>query len=93
VRLTIESGSDTAPGQIQISANAAEVGNNSSSVDGMVNGDGNKIALNVRFLLEALNAMKTNQIAIETQTEQNPAVFRPVGVDGYVHIVMPMMVR
>ena len=93
VRLTIESGSDTAPGQIHISANAAEVGNNSSSVDGMVNGEGNKIALNVRFLLEALNAMKTNQIAIETQTEQNPAVFRPVGVDGYVHIVMPMMVR
>jgi DNA polymerase-3 subunit beta len=32
-------------------------------------------------------------VSIETKTEQNPAVFRPVGVDGYIHIVMPMMVR
>ncbi|NBU65011.1 MAG: DNA polymerase III subunit beta, partial [Chloroflexia bacterium] len=69
------------------------VGNNSSIVDGMVHGEGNKIALNVRFLQEAINAIKTAQIAIETQTEQQPAVFRPVGVDGYIHIVMPMMVR
>ena len=93
VRLTIEPGGDTAPGRINISANAAEVGNNSSIVDGMVHGEGNKIALNVRFLQEAINAIKTAQIAIETQTEQQPAVFRPVGVDGYIHIVMPMMVR
>jgi DNA polymerase III subunit beta len=93
VRLTIEPGGDLAPGRINISANAAEVGNNSSIVDGMVHGEGNKIALNVRFLQEAINAIKTAQIAIETQTEQQPAVFRPVGVDGYIHIVMPMMVR
>ena len=93
VRLTIEPGGDTAPGRINISANAAEVGNNSSIVDGMVHGEGNKIALNVRFLQEAINAIKTAQIAIETQTEQQPAVFRPVGVEGYIHIVMPMMVR
>ncbi len=37
--------------------------------------------------------MKTPQVAIETQTAQNPAVFRPIGADGYVHIVMPMTMR
>ena len=39
----------------------------------MVHGEGGQIALNVRFLGEALNAIKTPQIAIETQTPQNPA--------------------
>jgi DNA polymerase-3 subunit beta len=93
VRLDIQSGGDMAPGRIVISANAAEVGNNSGVVDCMVHGEGNKIALNVRFLQEAISAVKTAQVAIETQTEQQPAVFRPVGLDGYIHIVMPMMVR
>jgi DNA polymerase-3 subunit beta len=47
----------------------------------------------VRFLGEALSANKTPQIAIETQTPQNPGVFKPVGADGYLHNVMPMTVR
>jgi DNA polymerase-3 subunit beta len=76
-----------------ISANAAEVGDNKGVLDGMVHGEGGQIALNVKFLGDALNAIKTAQIAIETQTPQNPGVFKPVGADGYIHIVMPMTVR
>jgi DNA polymerase-3 subunit beta len=59
----------------------------------MIAGEGGQIALNARFLADALNAMKTPQIAIETQAAQNPGVFKPVGSDGFVHIVMPMTVR
>jgi DNA polymerase-3 subunit beta len=93
VRLTIESGGDLGPGKLTISANAAEVGDNKGVLDGMVHGEGGQIALNVKFLGEALNAIKTPQIALETQTPQNPGVFKPVGADGYIHIVMPMTVR
>lgn len=92
VRLQMDSGGDLGPGKLTISANAAEVGDNKGAIDGMVHGEGGQIALNVRFLTEALNAIKTPQVAIETQTAQNPAVFRPIGTEGYVHIVMPMMV-
>ncbi len=93
IKLTLESGGDLGPGRLTISANAAEVGDNQSALDGMVNGEGGQIALNVKFLAEALNAMKTAQIALETQTPQSPGVFKPVGQEGYVHIVMPMTVR
>ena len=93
VRLTFESGGELSPGKLVISANAAEVGDNKGELDGMVHGSGGQIALNVRFLSEALAAIKTPQIAIETQTAQNPGVFKPVGADGYLHIVMPMTVR
>ena len=72
---------------------ARGVGDNKGQVDGMVNGEGGQIALNAKFLAEAISAIKTSQIALETQTAQNPAVFRPVGADGYIHIVMPMTVR
>jgi DNA polymerase-3 subunit beta len=93
VRLQMESGGELAPGKLTISANAAEVGDNKGAIDGMVHGEGGQIALNVRFLAEAVNAIKTPQVAIETQAAQQPAVFRPVGADGYIHVVMPMTVR
>ena len=93
VRLTFEAGGDITPGKLVISANAAEVGDNKGELDGMVHGDGGHIALNVKFLSEALATIKTPQVAIETQTAQNPGVFKPVGADDYLHIVMPMTVR
>jgi DNA polymerase-3 subunit beta len=93
VKLTMESGGELSPGKLTISSNAAEVGNNQGALDGMIHGEGGQLALNVRFLAEAINAIKTPQIALETQTPQSPGVFKPVGADGYIHVVMPMTVR
>lgn len=93
VKLTMESGGELGPGRLTISANAAEVGDNKSALDGQVQGEGGQIALNVKFLAEALQSFKTPQIVLETQTPQSPGVFKPIGVDGFVHIVMPMTVR
>lgn len=93
VKLTIESGGDIGPGRLIISANAAEVGDNTGEIDGMVVGEGGQIALNVKYLGEALAAMKTAQIALETQSAQSPGVFKPVGQEGYIHIIMPMSIR
>ncbi|MFP4437967.1 MAG: DNA polymerase III subunit beta [Chloroflexaceae bacterium] len=93
VKITVEPGGDMGPGKLVISANAAEVGDNTGELDGMVHGEGGQIALNVKYLAEALNAMKTAQVALETQTPQSPGVLKPVGQEGYVHIVMPMTIR
>lgn len=93
VKLTIEPGGELGPGRLTITANATEVGDNQSALDGMIHGEGGQIALNVKFLQEALGVVKTPQIALETQTPQSPGVFKPVGSEGYIHIVMPMTVR
>ncbi len=92
-KLTIESGAEWGPGRMTLSANAAEVGDNKSEIEGQIAGEGGQIALNVKYLQEALNAMPTPQVALETQTPASPGVFRPVGQEGYIHIVMPMTVR
>jgi DNA polymerase-3 subunit beta len=47
----------------------------------------------VKYLAELLGAVKAAQIALETQSPQSPGVFKPVGQDGYVHIIMPMSIR
>jgi DNA polymerase-3 subunit beta len=86
-------GDDETPGCVEISANAAEVGDNRGSVDGIVNGEGGPIALNVKYLGEFLGAIKSVQVALETQTPQSPGVFKPVGDETYTHVIMPMSLR
>jgi DNA polymerase-3 subunit beta len=93
VKLTVEPGGELGPGKLVISANAAEVGDNTGELDGMVHGEGGQIALNVKYLAELLGAVKTAQVALETQTPSSPGVFKPVGQDGYIHIIMPMSIR
>jgi DNA polymerase-3 subunit beta len=90
VRLQVEPGADLTPGVLTISANAAEVGDNTSQMDCTVDGEAGQIALNGKFLLDVLNVMRTSQVAIETKTYQSPAVIKPVGEDGHLHVIMPM---
>ncbi|GIV89609.1 MAG: DNA polymerase III subunit beta [Chloroflexus sp.] len=93
VKLKIEPAGEMGPGRVVLSANSAELGDNTSELDGSVTGDGGVIALNVKFLADAIAAVGSNQIAFEMQSAQSPAVFKPVGHDGYIHIVMPMSMR
>ena len=93
VKLTMTPGDEHGPGTLVISANAADVGDNTGELDGMIHGEGGQIALNVVYLTELLTCLKSAQIAIETQSPQSPGVFKPVGQADYVHIIMPMSIR
>lgn len=90
LRVQVEPGADLTPGVLTLSANAAEVGDNKSQLDCMVDGEAGQIALNVRFLLDVLNITGTSQVALETKTPGSPGVIKPVGEEGLVHVIMPM---
>ena len=90
VRVQVDAGGDMLPGVITVSANAAEVGDNVSQLDCMVDGEGGQVALNGKFLVDVLGVMKTSQVAIETKSYQSPAVLKPVGEDEFLHVIMPM---
>ncbi|MBV9790453.1 MAG: DNA polymerase III subunit beta [Chloroflexi bacterium] len=92
-KVTLESGAEWGPGKMTLSANATEIGDNKSELEGQITGEGGQIALNVKFLQEALNVMDTPQVGFEMQTQAAPGVFRPVGDESLLIIVMPMTVR
>lgn len=92
-KVTLESGAEWGPGKMTLSANATEIGDNKSEIEGQITGEGGQIALNVKFLQEALNAMDMPQVGFEMQTQAAPGVFRPVGDESLLIIVMPMTVR
>ena len=91
-----DSGSSAAggsPGKVVISAKAEEIGDNQDEVDTIIEGDESKIAFNSKYLLDVLAVLERGEVALETSTPSSPGVFRPVGSDAYVHVVMPMFVQ
>ena len=93
VRLVAEPGEDGAPGKLTITARAEEVGNNSGELDAVVEGEEAKVAFNGRYLTDVLGVIDSARVAIETSSPSSPGVFRAVGDDRFVHVVMPMFVQ
>ncbi len=93
VRLVATPGAEGAAGKISVSARAEEIGENTGEIDALIDGEKAQIAFNVKYLSEALGAIHQKQVALETTTSSSPGVIRPVGVDNYVHVVMPMFVQ
>ena len=90
-RLDIKSAqSDMQPSEVEISATSEETGKNETIVEATVDGGGMLIAFNVKFLREALEAVKTPNVAMETSGPNAPGVIRPVGNDDYIQVIMPM---
>ena len=93
VRLVTTSGGELTPGKLTISARSEEVGDDVGEIDAVVEGEESKIAFNGRYLVDVLSVLHESQVALETTNPSSPGVIRPVGVDNYVHVVMPMFVQ
>ncbi|MDO8613788.1 MAG: DNA polymerase III subunit beta [Dehalococcoidia bacterium] len=93
VRIQLQPGEDVAPGKLIISARAEEIGEHRGEMDVKIEGEASKIAFNSKYLQDVLQVLDCAQVALETSTPSSPGVLRPVGVENYVHVVMPMFVQ
>jgi DNA polymerase-3 subunit beta len=74
---------------ITVSANA-EVGDHVGQVEAAVDGDGTTIAFNARYLADVLTNVSAEQFGLELNGPLSPGVFKPVGDERYIHVVMPV---
>jgi DNA polymerase-3 subunit beta len=84
----LQIGAEGEPG-ITVSA-SAEVGDHVGQVEAAVDGDGTTIAFNARYLADVLTNVAADQFALELNGPLSPGVFKPVGDDHYIHVVMPV---
>ena len=82
----------TAQPPLVISANAAEVGDNTAKVDATVNGQNTTIAFNSRFIADALGSLTAPEVKLELGGPLAPGVVKIVGDDSYLHVVMPLRI-
>ena len=83
-------GEELTPGHVSIAARSDETGDNLAEIDAAVEGEEIEIAFNVRYLLDVLSVIDSQQIALETMSPSSPGVIRLVGDDDFIHVIMPM---
>ncbi len=86
VKLAIPAEGD---GPMTITA-AADIGDDQGQVEAAVEGDGTTIAFNARYLNDVLSKVEVDQLALELNGPLSPGIFKPVGADDYVHVIMPV---
>jgi DNA polymerase-3 subunit beta len=83
-----------AAGTATIQADAQDVGSGSESLAATIEGDAIEIAFNVRYLLDGLKAMGSDQVVLQCNAPTTPAVLAPVGADeAFTYLVMPVQIR
>lgn len=93
VRLVITPGAKANQDKLIVSARSEEIGDDVGEIDATVQGEEAKIAFNGRYITQVLDVLKESQVALEVTSPSSPGVFRPEGVDNYIHVVMPMFVQ
>lgn len=78
---------------IEISANAPQIGQNKNNVEAKVEGDPLEIAFNYKFLSDFLNVCKGKEIIIELNESLTPAFFHDPLNPDFTHIIMPVRLQ
>ena len=92
VKVSLEPGE---PGKVILTATSAELGDNVSEIDAVIEGDAMNATFNAKYMIDVLSVINTPQVAFEAISATRPGVFRPVGAgeEEYVHVIMPMSPR
>jgi DNA polymerase-3 subunit beta len=91
--MMVPGGGEAKPGKMTVAARSEEIGDDVGEMDAVVEGEEAKIAFNGKYLSDVLGVLREEQVALEITTPSSPGVIRPVGVDNYVHVIMPMFVQ
>ena len=84
---------DAEASEIAISVEAQEVGSGREVVPAQVSGDSLDIAFNVRYLLDGLKALGTNEVQLQFNSATSPSVVIPLGKLQMTYLVMPVQIR
>ncbi|MBE7381337.1 MAG: DNA polymerase III subunit beta [Leptolyngbya sp. SIO1E4] len=76
-----------------ISVEAQEIGSGREVVAAQITGDPLDIAFNVRYLLDGLKALGTNEVQMQCNAATSPSVIIPLGELQMTYLVMPVQIR
>src|SRR5215211_3975553 len=93
VRLSAKASADElAPGNLEVSATAAERGSSQSHVSAAIDGPEGEIAFNSRYLIDMLSILRTGRVMIGMNGANQAGVVRPLESETYTYVIMPMVI-
>lgn len=76
----------------QITVTSADVGSVQESIDCPIEGDEVEIAFNSAYVADGLAVMKDEEVNFDTTSSLKPGIFRSVGSDEYLYLIMPVRI-
>lgn len=76
--------------EIKVSSSNLQTGEESSRLEGKIDGEANKIVLNYRFLLDGLSSLNADEILIEIIDKDTPCLIKSPDKTDYLYIIMPI---
>jgi len=79
--------------KLEISSNSPQLGENKITLEVKTEGSGGEIAFNARYLMDFLNAIKSDLINLQMSDALSPGVFSPADDKSFLHIIMPIRIQ
>lgn len=79
--------------ELVVSADAQDIGNAEQSLPAQIIGEDIEIAFNIKYLMDGLKALSTNEIKMQLNEWNQPVIFSPLGGVKMTYLVMPVQIR
>ena len=89
VKITVDNDAQ----EISLSVESPDVAAGREALSAQVSGDDLEIAFNVKYLADGLKTLHTNEIQLQLNLANNPALLVPIGGDEQTYLLMPVQIR
>jgi DNA polymerase-3 subunit beta len=79
--------------EISLSVEAPDVATGRESLPAQISGGDLEIAFNVKYLLDGLKAIDSNDIQLKLNNSTSPAIINPIGSTQMTYLIMPVQIR
>jgi DNA polymerase-3 subunit beta len=77
-------------GEVTVAAETPDVGDARESMPAPYSGDPLEIAFNPQFLIEGIESIDADEVALQLTSPLRPGLLRPLGREDYSYLVMPI---
>lgn len=78
---------------LNLSVETREVGSGKEQLSAQISGDNLEIAFNIKYLLDGLKALPTNEIQMQLNDANQPVIINPLGGLKMTYLIMPVQIR
>jgi DNA polymerase III subunit beta len=79
--------------QISLSVETRDVGSAKEVISVSSSGEDLDFAFNIKYLMDGLKALPTNEIQMQVHTATSPIIFTPLGSLKMTYLIMPVQIR
>ena len=89
VRFSLDNKNQT----LGLSVETKEVGSGKETISCQYSGDNLEVAFNIKYLLDGLKALPTNEVQIQLNDAKQPVIITPLGGLKITYLIMPVQIR